>query len=159
MFALSASCLEPSKRASFAAAARLLSCLVTESLLKAFFVASNSKTKNLKGIAIVLNSDAVGLSMGPGPFRTEEVFAVIPLRHIPFLKERNIINLLDPLDMLPYVYELKMPENDSHPTPNGFPKVRLHIRKEANSMDKDDAMTAWRWMSGVEHRLNLIEEV
>ncbi|GJJ10653.1 hypothetical protein Clacol_004880 [Clathrus columnatus] len=118
MLVRSASCLKPFQRASFATAARLLSCVVTESLLRAIFIPICSN--DLKGIAVILNSD----TSQTGPVRAQDVFAVIPLRDIPFLKPDNHaeIGLLDPLDMLPYVYEPKPLDSAGSPVSNGYPK-------------------------------------
>ena len=100
-----ASTLSPLDRASFATLSRLLSCLVTESLLKAIFVPIGPTPQEyLIGAAIVLNPLA---SQHETPYMLEDVFAVVPLRHIPIFKSRSDteIGLLDPLDMLPCVFE------------------------------------------------------
>lgn len=115
MAPVSASILSPSDRASFATSSRLLSCLIAESLLKAIFVpACDISLKHFVGTAIVLTSTA---SKRNRPYSPDDIFAIIPLRRIPVFKARckNEIGLLDPLDMLPCVYELL---DNGHPQQN-----------------------------------------
>ncbi|KAF8531371.1 IucC family-domain-containing protein [Gautieria morchelliformis] len=97
---LSASTLAPPDRASFATLSRLLACLVTESLLKAIFLTCPRPQSYLVGAAIILHAHA---SKHEGPYFPEDVFAVIPLRHMPIFQPRSDteIGLLDPLDMHP----------------------------------------------------------
>lgn len=96
--------LSPLDHASFATSSRLLSCLVTESLLKAIFVPTRSLQEDFVGTAIVLTPPA---SKHEAPYILRDVFVIVPLRQIPVFKPgSNVeIGLLDPLDMLPYVYE------------------------------------------------------
>ncbi|KAF8506287.1 IucC family-domain-containing protein [Hysterangium stoloniferum] len=107
----SAASLIPADRASFATSSRLLSCLVTESLLKAFFVPATSS--QLAGTAIILTSTAGKRS---SPYAAEDVLAIIPLRDVPIIRPDSTteIGLLDPLDMLPKVYELAAASNNTH---------------------------------------------
>jgi hypothetical protein len=86
----------PRDRASFATSSRLLSCLIAESLLKAIFVpACDIPLKHFIGAAIVLTSSA---SKRDRPYNPDDIFAIIPLRHIPVFKPRckDEIGLLDP---------------------------------------------------------------
>lgn len=114
MYSASASALSPPERASFSTSSRLLSCLITESLLKAVFVPiCSSPQEYLAGTAIVFTPAA---SKHEGPYTPRDIFAVLPLRHIPIFKPHSNteIGLLDPLDMLPYVYELPTDEKSRH---------------------------------------------
>jgi len=99
----SSSSLACPDRAVFATESRLLSCFITESLLKAVFVPCLQE--HLVGAAVVLSSIA---SKRDAPYAIADVFAVIPLRHVPIFKSGSKleIGLLDPLDMLPYVFQL-----------------------------------------------------
>lgn len=103
--------LHRADRAASAVASRLLSRLVTESLLKALFVPI--KSVKIVGVCIVLSrtTDATGLPLDR-PYRSTDIFAIIPLRALPIIKgssHANVeqeITLVDPLDMLPYIYEV-----------------------------------------------------
>lgn len=104
--------LSSGDRAAFAVTSRLLSCLITESLLKALFVpVDNEKTV---GACIVLSKQATAAGLPiRKPYRPADVFVIIPLRTRPILKpSRNHcdgkeIGLVDPLDMLPWIYEIQ----------------------------------------------------
>lgn len=107
--ALSASAVE---NAAFAVSSRLISCLVTESLLRAFYLPLND-SQHATGILVVLTTSL--LNEPPVIARTlraADVLAIIPLHHPPVLKSESIekhgwlVALVDPLDMLPEVYEL-----------------------------------------------------
>ena len=109
------------ERASFATTARLLSCLITESLLHAIFVPL--QWSDCVGIGVVLKK-------APAPthnhnYKQEDVLAIMLLRHVPVLRtgrgptyqnnkmksadsrssdddpRGKEIGLLDPLDMFP----------------------------------------------------------
>jgi hypothetical protein len=110
----SAAALSPPERASFSTSSRLLSCLITESLLKATFVPTGpSSQEHFAGTAIIFTS---ATSKHEGPFTPRDVFAVVPLRHFPIFEplSNSEIGLLDPMDMLPYVYELVGDEESRH---------------------------------------------
>ena len=95
-------------RASFATTARLLSCLVTESLVRAIFIPL--QWSDVVGIAVVLNApvsskpatDCISYSQG-------DILAIIVLKHVPILKHDSSdprgkeVGLLEPLDMYPLV--------------------------------------------------------
>lgn len=96
------------ERASFATAARLLSCLVTESLVRAIFIPL--QWSDSVGIGVVLNvpvsnisaTDCISYSQG-------DILAIIVFKHVPVFKHDSSdprgkeIGLLDPLDMAPLV--------------------------------------------------------
>ena len=100
--------LAPPQRAEFAVTSRLLSCLVTESLLRALYFPLGSGA-NARGFALILLDDP----SVPSASRTTDIsqitdfFALIPLQGTPILAscedESTIreITLLDPLDMVP----------------------------------------------------------
>ena len=96
------------ERAVFATTARLLSCLVTESLVRAIF--APLQWFECVGIGVILKAP---ISADPTHNFTycsqRDVLAIVLLRHAPVLKADSSdlrgkeIGLLDPLDMLPVV--------------------------------------------------------
>ncbi|KAF9524859.1 IucC family-domain-containing protein [Crepidotus variabilis] len=99
--------LEPANRAKFATTARLLSCLVTETLAPAFY----QPVKGEEGCAgFVLILTAIALE-DKATLAAEDVLAMLPLHHAPVFKHNDqgllgkAIGLLDPLDMIPIVFE------------------------------------------------------
>ncbi|KAI9509795.1 IucC family-domain-containing protein [Russula earlei] len=96
------------KRAAFATTARLLSCLVTESLVRAIFIPC--RWSDCVGIGVVLKAPISAIpahnckSYSPG-----DVLAIIPLKHVPVIKTDSNdlrgqeIGLLDPGDIFPLV--------------------------------------------------------
>src|SRR6266849_1095463 len=68
------------ERASFATTARLLSCLVTESLVRAIFVPL--RWSDCVGIGVVLNAPIIAATTIP----IHDVLAIVLLRHVPVLK-------------------------------------------------------------------------
>lgn len=104
--------LPPADRAAFGTAARMLSCLVTESLARGIYLKLASGL-DATGICVVLLGD---ISSQPPPdiataYTPSNILAVIPLRHVPVFKHDGTdprgkeIGLLDPMDMLPLVFE------------------------------------------------------
>jgi len=102
--------MDPSsvERASFATTARLLSCLVTESLVRAIFIPL--QWSDCVGIGVVLNAPIS--TIPTHNCKQEDVLAIVLLRHLPVLKadsesgdepRAKEIGLLDPLDMSPSV--------------------------------------------------------
>ena len=104
----SGSGLPPRKHAEFAVMSRLISCLVTERLLPAFYV----PTKNsypASGIMVVISPRELLPSDSLNP---NDIFVVVPLHHPPILLKEDClrtyghrVGLVDPLDMLPVIYE------------------------------------------------------
>ena len=93
------------ERAQFATTARLLSCLVTESLVDAFY--RSHQADGSTGYATILTGQ---VSDGDVPF--DKILAVVPLHHAPVTKPGgnecslgSPIGLLDPLDMLSVIFE------------------------------------------------------
>jgi hypothetical protein len=101
--------LSPGDRAAFATSARLLSCLVTESILRALYFQIHGFEAN--GVCIVLSND-VSSKPPLQQYASKDIFAVIPLYHVPIFKHDGTdsrgkeIGLLDPLDMMPLVFEV-----------------------------------------------------
>ncbi|KAJ7352412.1 IucC family-domain-containing protein [Mycena albidolilacea] len=111
--------LPPADRAAFGTAARMLSCLVTESLARGIYL-KLGEGLDATGICVVLLGD---ISAAAPPdiataYTSSNILAVIPLRHIPVFKHDGSdprgkeIGLLDPMDMLPLVFEF----NDATPS-------------------------------------------
>ncbi|KAA1467571.1 hypothetical protein DENSPDRAFT_769364 [Dentipellis sp. KUC8613] len=100
--------LSPGQRAAFAVTSRLLSSIVTESLLPAVYVEVSSPRAS--GLCVILSRQETGAdSQLDRPLRSEDVLAIVPLHDAPVLKDSSIgpakrIWLVDPLDMLPSVY-------------------------------------------------------
>ena len=112
-----ASRLQPSERAAFAVTSRLLASIVTESLLRSYYVPIHSKEAS--GICVILSPNAIGgqhvltRSLHPA-----DVFAIIPLHQEPvfsktFTTHGRPIWLLDPLDMVPFIFEISTRDTGS----------------------------------------------
>ena len=99
--------LSPLQRAAFAVSSRLISCLVTESLLRAIYLPLPDPT--VAGFAIVFLNESNDSCPSPFTAKLDDIFAIIPLQHIPIVYDLNDnptikdISLLDPLDMIPLV--------------------------------------------------------
>ncbi|CAA7267093.1 unnamed protein product [Cyclocybe aegerita] len=97
--------LKPFERAKFATSARLLSCLVTESIVRAFYQPLD--VPGLSGFVTIFTGDI----RNDSTFNGEDVLAIVPLHHPPVFKHDGVavlgqeIGLLDPLDMVPVVFE------------------------------------------------------
>ncbi|KAK1219366.1 hypothetical protein PQX77_017890 [Marasmius sp. AFHP31] len=107
----------PRQRASFSVSSRLVACLVTESLLRAYYlpVDVGRAKPHVVGMMVVLSPSV--FSEQPiitRALRADDVFAIVPLHSIPVLKtgpahrQGHPIGLVDPLDMLPDIYELEI---------------------------------------------------
>ncbi|KAF7375204.1 hypothetical protein MSAN_00407000 [Mycena sanguinolenta] len=90
----------------------MLSCLVTESLARGIYLKLGDNL-DATGICVVLLGD---ISSRPPPdiakaYTASNILAIIPLRHVPVFKHDGSdprgkeIGLLDPMDMLPLVFE------------------------------------------------------
>lgn len=104
--------LPPAQHASFAVISRLVSCLVTESLLRAYYIPL-SGIPEASGFAVILSTHLI--SEQPiinRSLRPHDIFVIVPLRNPPAFGETPPsrhgypIGLLDPLDMIPLFYEL-----------------------------------------------------
>ncbi|KAI0043239.1 hypothetical protein FA95DRAFT_1498871 [Auriscalpium vulgare] len=108
------STLDPHARAGFAVTSRLLASIVTESLLRAYYVPLKSPVAS--GVCVILSTHVIGEPVVlERSLRPADVFAIVPLHHEPVLKGKASIHgspiwLLDPLDMLPAIYQL----NEGH---------------------------------------------
>ncbi len=106
--------------AVFAVSSRLLSCLVTESLLRAFYVPLRVHGDRATGILVVLSTTSLSeQSIIKRVLQSRDIFAIVPLRNTPVLsnveadKHGRSVGLVDPLDMLPEIYELTQNSNSS----------------------------------------------
>ncbi|KAF8626419.1 hypothetical protein AX17_006585 [Amanita inopinata Kibby_2008] len=126
---LAASALLPPQHAAFAVTSRLLSCFVTEHILKAFYIPMNDSS-HASGIVIILAAH----SMSEHPtinwvLHARDVFAIVPVHHPPVFQGTSVFNygrpvgLLDPLDMLPDIYEMT---TSLEPTSGEFQKKILN---------------------------------
>lgn len=102
-----ASRLQPSERAAFAVTSRLLSSIVTESLLCSYYVPIHSE--EARGICVILSANVT--SDLTRPLQPMDVFAIIPLHQEPILSGTHTrhgrpIWLLDPLDTVPLIFEI-----------------------------------------------------
>ncbi|KDR79022.1 hypothetical protein GALMADRAFT_137986 [Galerina marginata CBS 339.88] len=109
---LAESPLPPRERASFAVLSRFLSCLVTESILRAFYVPFKTSTPGTSGILVVLSTHTISEDINtPRTFNSKDIFAMVPLHHPPVLQDKEtykygqLVGLVDPLDMRFPVYE------------------------------------------------------
>lgn len=96
--------LSPKHNAQFAVVSRLLSCLVTEGIVLAYYIPISELGKT-NGAMVVL-SPAIP-SHPDRTIRPDDVLAIVLLRHSPVLLD-NIptcygrrVGLVDPLDMVP----------------------------------------------------------
>lgn len=109
--------LDPSDRAAFATTARLISCLVTESLLRALYFPLTGFEAT--GFSVVLNGDVSSQPPPDRPYGTKDILAIVPLCHVPVFKHDGTdtrakeIGLLDPLDMVPLVFEITEASNNA----------------------------------------------
>jgi hypothetical protein len=96
------------ERAVFATTARLLSCLVTEFLVRAIFVPL--QWSDCLGIGVVLKPP-IRSTVPTHDYLQGDVLAIVLLRHFPVFRAAESsdhlrgreIGLLDPLDMFPLV--------------------------------------------------------
>jgi hypothetical protein len=111
---------QPKEHANFATAARLLSCLVSESLVPAIYRPLHRS--KVAGFATIFKG---GVSLENSAFDADDILAVVPLHHAPIFKHDgdhrhgHQIALLNPLDMMFAVYETRNPQNeinDRYPT-------------------------------------------
>jgi hypothetical protein len=102
--------LNPGDRAIFAVNARLVSCLVTESLLRALYFPIHGFEAT--GICVLLHNQVSSKPPSQEPYESKDILAVVPLQHVPYFRHDGTdtrgkeIGLLDPLDMLPLVFEV-----------------------------------------------------
>ncbi len=106
--------LQPSEMAAFSVTSRLLASIVTESLLDAYYIPILSE--ETRGICILLSTRVIEEHpTSAGSLCPADVFAIIPLHQEPVCSgtpTRHVkpIWLLDPLDMIPSIFELSTRE-------------------------------------------------
>ncbi|KAF9484378.1 hypothetical protein BDN70DRAFT_903720 [Pholiota conissans] len=117
----SGSVLPPQDHARFAVISRLISCLVTEQILRAFYIEFPDPILNATGVMVVLSIHTISENINAyRAFRSEDIFVMIPLHHSPVFKEYQarkhgqLIGLVDPLDMMPIVYEICKGDQQDH---------------------------------------------
>jgi hypothetical protein len=118
--------LPPRERATFSVLSRLISCFVTEKILRAFWIPFERTIQEAAGIMVVLSTHTISEDMNIyRAFQSDDIFVVIPLHHPPVTQETNmhgqLIGLVDPLDMLHHVYEFRRGELDAEVSPVLFP--------------------------------------
>lgn len=126
-----ATTLAPKENAAFAVLSRLISCLVTEQILLAFYTSTRELGKN-SGVLVVLSP---GISSHPDrSIAADDVFALVLMKQPPvFLNQSSTrygkrVGLLDPLDMLPGVYGFA-----ANGTDGSFPHLEHILRHFQNS--------------------------
>ena len=110
---------EPKEHANFATAARVLSCLVSESLVPAVYrpLRQTNFKLNVAGFATIFKG---GVSLDHSAFEVDNILAIVPLHHAPIFKHDadhrhgHQIGLLNPLDMMFAVYETRNPQNENN---------------------------------------------
>jgi hypothetical protein len=101
--------LQPSEMAAFSVTSRLLASIVTESLLDAYYIPIFSE--EARGICILLSTHVMEEHPIPtGSLCPADVFAILPLHQEPVCsgtptRHGKPIWLLDPLDMIPSIFE------------------------------------------------------
>jgi hypothetical protein len=102
--------LGPSEMAAFSVTSRLLASIVTESLLDAYYIPLLSE--EARGICLLLSTNVMeDHPISNGSLCPADVFAILPLHQEPVCsgmptRYGKPIWLLDPLDMIPSVFEL-----------------------------------------------------
>ena len=103
----------PRERAAFATMSRLISCLVTEQIIPAFYIPLNGAQAEANGFMFTLSGQTTSNdSICDARLSPDDIFAIVPLQHQPIFKENTNgetgcrIGLVDPMDMLPFVYWL-----------------------------------------------------
>jgi hypothetical protein len=105
------------ERAAFGTTARLLSCLVTESLVRAIF--APLQWSGCAGIGVIIKTPISTVPNHDGKYSHGDVLAIVSLRHAPVFRTDSSdprgkeIVLLDPLDMFPLVL-VTSDDGDSH---------------------------------------------
>lgn len=105
------SALPPLDHANFAVISRLISCLVTERVLPAFYISLEQPVHGAFGLMVVLSTHTISNDINAyRPYCFEDIFVMILLRHPPVFRDSQtrkhgqLIGLVDPLDMLPRAY-------------------------------------------------------
>ncbi|TFY68539.1 hypothetical protein EVG20_g3525 [Dentipellis fragilis] len=160
--------LAPDQRAAFAVTSRLLSSIVTESLLPAVYVEVSSPC--VSGLCIILSWQETDAGPRVGrPLRPEDVFAIVPLHDVPVLKDSYIgpakrIWLVDPFDMLPSVHYPRGPEVTGPVEPHTFTDViRGSLTSPSWGFDGDlsyvQTLDPLHWWNKFAKTINLSEDL
>ncbi|KAG5652766.1 hypothetical protein H0H81_003704 [Sphagnurus paluster] len=109
----------PPQHAAFAVISRIISCLVTEQLLRGFYIPIVNNHR-CTGVLVVLSTN-LDSEKSIIRLRSSDIFAIVPLRQppvfIPVDSTHNYehgrpVGLVDPLDMLPNIFELSQTAMD-----------------------------------------------
>lgn len=109
----SGSRLPPPEHAAFAVISRLISCLVTEGILRAFYLPIGYASAS--GVLVVLSNHLIRsekIIFNDRALQSNDVFALVPLLQPPVFLGESVskhgrpVGLVDPLDMFPEIYEL-----------------------------------------------------
>ncbi|KAF4613986.1 hypothetical protein D9613_007630 [Agrocybe pediades] len=110
--------LESRHRAAFAVLSRLISCLVTEQILRAFYLPLHDPPSGITGILVVLSTHTISEDVDVfRPLRSSDIFVVVPMQNHPVLKDEKarkhgwLVGLVDPLDMLSPMLEFGSDNN------------------------------------------------
>ena len=156
----------------FATTSRLVACLVSESLVNAYFCPSNKNEQEgtdnvIMGLTLLLrnrgSADKIELSSSSS-LSINDILAVIPQRGFPELDMKTKVNvngvqcykidLADPWDMLPHIYSPQL--SSSHTTPATLPDSESVYRQviqvlttmgcqgEFSLVDGFDAVQLWQ---------------
>jgi len=112
----SGAALPAREHARFSVLSRLISCFVTEKILRAFWIPFERNIQGAAGIMVVLSTHTISENANIyRAFRSDDIFVIIPLHHPPVTQEEahkhgQLIGLVDPSDMLPLVYEFRRDE-------------------------------------------------
>ncbi|PFH53187.1 hypothetical protein AMATHDRAFT_138330 [Amanita thiersii Skay4041] len=105
------------RRAAFGIISRLLSCLVTEQILGAFYLPFSDLDTEL-GIVVILSMPLMlEQPIVDRKLQRQDIFAIVLVHHAPvldgFMRSKHgwPVRLLDPLDMLPEIYELAVSDS------------------------------------------------
>ncbi|KAH9003054.1 IucC family-domain-containing protein [Lactarius hatsudake] len=141
--------LQPSERAAFAVTSRLLASIVTESLLRSYYIPIQSE--DAQGICVILSTNVT--SEHPVLTRSlypADVFAIIPLHQEPIFSEETYtghgrpIWLLDPLDIIPFIFELSNRGPGSDGIKPILSSLVSHLMEPAFLYQSRDPLHWWR---------------
>lgn len=130
--------MDTRNKAALAISSRLLSCLVTESLLRAFFIPVESKDS--KGILVILSPGFINEGVNiQRTLRSNDIFAIVPLHRAPVLSATTpgnhgySVGLVDPLDMMPSIYELK-PASGANEVSRSYSRASILLTRNAQEV-------------------------
>ena len=147
--------LGPAQRAEYAVASRLLSCLVTESRLRALYFPLSDVSA--AGFALILlHGPSATSAFRATDIQMTDVFALIPLQGVPILNCEedgaaiNEISFLDPLDLVPLPlviskYDQLQSRGISNPSPSTLTTAILGTLNEYEWFEKNKSQLEVCW--------------